>query len=290
MENKNIPDLDVVVLDALKMLETANLPGLSLDEFKKPLVVGSGNAEIVGRIIFKDSDAVFASESNYEEKLKNISEIDGVIVISASDIKHGPVIERVATSYGKSVKLITCNPLSEVSQKTVFPKISEPYTYNVSSYLGMILAKTKENPFEIYEFLKNMQMPSLSKREKYFLIVPSKFSEITRMLCIKFMELFGRNIAVNVETDDFMAHATTLVPADELFISFGKENNAWGKSDQRVTIPLPVNSDYGAMMAVAYFVIGQIQKQHEPYFKENIEEYCKKVSEIFGTTIEPIVG
>ena len=49
------------------------------------------------------SDAIFASESNYEEKLKNIKDIDGVVLISASGEKHAPVIAKVSKKYGKSM-------------------------------------------------------------------------------------------------------------------------------------------------------------------------------------------
>jgi hypothetical protein len=43
------------------------------------------------------------------------------------------------------------------------------------------------------------------------------------------------------------------------------------------------------MMAIGYYTVGQIQKAHPDYFKQNIESYCAKVSELFGVKINPIV-
>ena len=49
------------------------------------------------------------------------------------------------------------------------------------------------------------------------------------------------------------------------------------------------DADYVAMMAIGYVVIGNIQKQFPPYYKERIETYCKETSEMFGSLISPIV-
>lgn len=296
---ENLPDLDVAVLGALELFQKEKLPKINLDIYKRPLVAGSGNAEAAGRIIFQDFDAVFASESNYEEKLKHIQNIDGVILISASGGKHAPIIAKAAKELGNSVTLITNNPDSEAGKFTesgqtfVFPKNREPYTYNTSTYLGMILGYTGENPAEIYNFILEKinlaTFPDLSRYDKFFLIVPPRFSGIIRMLQVKFIELFGRKIARDIETSEYMKHAVTVAPSDELFISFGQENTLWGDAQNRLYIPLPEGADYGAMMAIGYYIIAQIQKQHPPYFKENIEKYTQEASKIFGQNISPIV-
>lgn len=295
---KNIPDLDVAVLGALELYQKEKLPTLNI-EYKRPMVVGSGNAEATGRIMFDDSDAVFASESTYEEKLKAIQDIDGVILISASGGKHAPIIAKHAKELGKRVTLITNNHRSEAGKILendsvfVFPKNREPYTYNTSTYMGMILGKTHEDPKSIYDFIKTkidaLSFPNFSSYDKYFLIVPPRFSGIIRMLEVKFIELFGRKIARDVETSEYMKHAVTVVPSNELFINFGDTNNTWGEPDKRLDVPLPENVDYAAMMAIGYYIIAQIQKQHPPHFKKNITAYTEKVSKIFRTTINPIV-
>ncbi len=290
----NIPDLDACVLGSLELFISKSLPKITIP-FSRPMVVGSGNAEATGRIIFRNKDAVFASESTYENKLKNIKNIDGVVLVSASGGKHAPIIAKTAKRYKKKVILLTNNKNAEAIQYSdtvkVFPKQKEPYTYNTSTYLAMILAMEKEDPKKIYNFIKNkidkIKLPDFSKHKKYFIIVPTKFSGIIRMIQVKFIELFGRKIARDVETIEYMKHATTIVPSNELFISFGEKNFKYGEN--RLNIPLPKNASYGTMMAISYYIIGKIQKQHPAWFKKNISNYCKQASKTFKHKIEPIV-
>jgi hypothetical protein len=286
---ENIPDLNVCVLGALELFQKTKIPKIKIP-YKRPLVVGSGNAEATGKIIFHDKDAVFANESDFEEKLKNIKSIDGVVLVSASGGKHSPMIAKISKKYGKHVTLITNNTESEAAKETdhkhkydvyVFPKQREPYTYNTSTYMGMILGKTGEDPAKIIRFIENkidkIKMPDFSKYNKYYLIVPPKFSEIIRMLQVKFIELFGRKIARDVETSEYIKHATTVVPSEnEIFISFGDKNKKYGKN--RLFIPLPKNADYATMMAIGYYIIGKIQGKQEDYFKKNIREYVRMAS------------
>lgn len=296
-DTDSLPDLDTVVLGALELFAQEKVPPLKTDMYERPMVVGSGNAEATGRIIFEDKAAVFASESSYEEKLKEIESIDGVVLVSASGAKHAPIIAKRSKKAGKPVTLITNTPdapASEYAGETfVYPKNREPYTYNTSTYMGMIFGHTQENPENIHQFITEtvsaVQFPDLSQYDKFYLIVPPEFSGIIRMLQVKFIELFGRRIARDVETAEYVKHATTVVPSDELFISFGEENTTWGEPENRLHIPLPKSVDYGALMAIAYYVIGQIQKAHPPYFKEHIDGYVQKASEEFGHEISVIV-
>lgn len=298
----DMPDLDIAVLGALELFSSVSVPTVDVNAYKHPLVVGSGNALAVGRIIFSDADAVFASESTYERVLASVPNIDGVVLISASGGKHAPGIARRAKELGKPIMLITNNPTAPAKEYVntdgrdrvlVFPKNREPYTYNTSTYMGMILGATGEDPARIRTFLEQhvtlSAFPNFSRRDKYVLILPSRFSAIAPMLHVKFTELFGRRVARDIETSEGMKHAVTVVPSDELFISFGEENTLWGALERRLHIPLPANAGYATMLAVGYFIIGQIQKQHPPYFKEHIAEYTRQASEVFGGTITPIV-
>jgi len=298
----SLPDLDIVVMGALELFKEQPLPKIDVSIYKHPLIVGSGNAEATGRIMFENDDAVFASESSFEEKLTNIPSIDGVVLISASGGKHAPKIVKKARELNRHVTLIT-NTKGSVAESEldhehdydefVFPKNREPYTYNTSTYMGMILGATGEDPASIEQFIKQtidtLELPDFSKYDKYYLIVPARFSGIIRMLQVKFIELFGRNIARDVETDEYVAHATTVAESDELFISFGNENTTWGKPENRLFVPLPEKANYGAMMAVGYYVIAQIQKAYPHYFKANIVDYTAEVSKIFKSEIKPIV-
>ena len=297
----SLPSLDTAVLGALEMLANEQVPSVDISSFKRPLVVGSGNAEATGRIIFAETDAVFASESSVDDKLANVSNIDEVIVVSASGGKHAPIIARKARDAGKHVTLITNTPNSPAQQELndseltalVFPKNREPYTYNTSTYMSMILGLTHENPAQIKRFIEEhvdtMQFPDFSQSNKYYLIVPPEFTDIIRMLNVKFIELFGRNIARDVETSEYVRHATTVAESNELFIAFGEPNTTWGKPENRVNVPLPEGAGYVAMMAIGYYTVAQIQKAQPQYFKQNIAAYCQFISGVFGEEINPIV-
>ena len=157
----------------------------------------------------------------------------------------------------------------------------------------MILGYTQEDPAKIQSFIKEtidiMDLSKLGQYEKFYCMVPTKFSLVTRMMQIKFTELFGRMIARDVETHENTKHATTVVKSNELFLSFGKEDTLWGDEGHRLSIPLPEWANYGTMIAVAYYVIGKIQKSQHPYFKERIVEYTDEISKVFGETISPII-
>lgn len=288
---EDIPSLDTAVLAALELFSEEELPEIKIPD-GKILVVGSGNAAHAGRIIFRDTDAILGTESSYLDKLPKV---DSVVLISASGGKHAPEIAEHSLRVGKKVALFTCNPKPRASfdQIYIFPKNREPYTYNVSTYLGMILSATGENSADVLSFIENeiasRDFSCLGKYDKFFLILPTEFSEIIPMLHIKFKELFGRMIARDIDTLEHMGHATTVVPAKELFISFGTENILWGRVEDRLHIPLPEKPGYAAMMALGYYVIGQIQRWQPPYFAENIDRYTQESSKIFGHEIKPIV-
>lgn len=299
----SLPNLDIVVLGALELFALSDLPTIDFKEYRHVLVVGSGNAEATGKVLFENTDTIFGSESTFEEELENITSIDGVVLISASGGKDAPRIAERSIELGRKVKLITeteDNPTKELLSQNenftqyVLPKNREPYTYNTSTYMGMILSKTREDPVAIKQYIESVidqiTLPDFSQYQKYFLIVPPEFSGICRMLQVKFIELFGREIARDIETSEYMRHATTVVPSqNELFISFGEENTVWGEPQHRLFIPLPNGADYGAMMAIGYYIVGKIQAYYPHLFKHNIEAYTEQVSQLFGKPISPIV-
>ena len=134
------------------------------------------------------------------------------------------------------------------------------------------------------------KIPShLRRYDSFFIIIPPEFEPIREMFLTKFDELFGSKVSGRVFTVEQAKHAKTVVPSDrELFISFGYGNKLFGK--HRWDVPLPKGANYGTLMALGYYILGQIQKQHPPYFKKNIESYCKETSKMFGQKIEVIVS
>ena len=110
------------------------------------------------------------------------------------------------------------------------------------------------------------------------------------MFLTKFDELFGPLVSARVFTFEQTKHATTVVGSErELFISLGCDNGVFGHERARLQVPLPPNAGYGAMMAIGYYVIGRLQSQYPPWFKNSLSTYCAKASAVFGQTISPIV-
>ncbi len=292
-DKSQIKDLDDIVISALELFSRQRPPSLEIPEFRRPLVVGSGNAIATGKILFHDRDAVFADESTLKETLNSHKDIDGAFLISASGGKHAPGIVKELRKRKLQTMLLTCNPDAPVgrlvSKIYVFPKQAEPYTYNTSTYLGMVLAKTGEDPKKILEHIKRMKIPqNLREYDAFFFTVPEQFDLVGEMLVTKFDELFGPMVSGRTFTLEQAKHAKTVIESDEeLFVSFGEKNRLFGA--KRLDIPLPRNAGYGAMIAVGYYVIGKIQKQHPPYFRESIEAYCKRASKLFGQDIRPMV-
>jgi len=297
---KDLINLDECVLNALDLFIEKGVSKLELPDFKRPIVVGSGNAAVTGKIIFEKSDAVFADESNYAQKLDTIKSIDGAVLISASGGKHAPIIAAELKKRRIKTILLTNTKDSQagkiVDEAHVFVKNPEPYTYNTSTYLGMILARTGEDPKKILntiEKIKNKIPSDLSKYKAFFILIPNEFENIREMFLTKFDELFGPNLLGRVFTPDETKHAKTVEPSDaELFIGLGYDNKLFGLPGQgknRLNIDLPDGFSYGTLLAVGYYIIGQIQKSNPPYFKENIERYIEEASKIFGEKLSVIV-
>ena len=129
---QNIPNLDTCVLAALELFSKTKLPSLPISKWKRPLVIGSGNAAAIGQIIFNDHDAVYANENSYQEKLLKIKNIDAVLIFSASGGKHAPLMAKEAKKRKKPVYLITNNQKALAAKELpsqnvfIFPKNREP--------------------------------------------------------------------------------------------------------------------------------------------------------------------
>lgn len=292
-------DLDVCVEQALELFIKEPLPRISFS-YERPLVVGSGNAAVTGRIMLRHHDAVFADESTYLDVLERVrnskSSVDGAVLISASGGKHAPIIASELKRRKIGSTLITNNenalaiPLVRLAH--VFPKNPEPYTYNTSTYMGMILSTTNENPKTILDFIKQNTKKRITKNtfkgyDAYLIIIPNEFDACRELFLTKFDELFGPKISARVFTQDQIKHAKTVVTSNkECVLGLGCEQTVWGDVD--VYIPLIQKANFAAVMAIGYYVIGNIQKQNPPYFKQNIASYVKKASNVFNQEIRVV--
>lgn len=295
-----IPTLDVAVLGALQLIAEKEIPHLDFSHLERPLILGSGNAFYTARILFEDLDADFADESTYEAALSEPERYDSVVVVSASGKKHAVDMVKKAIKAGLQTYLITNSPASPagdlLSEDAVFffPKNREPYTYNTSTYLTPIFGLTGEDAASVTTFIEKEVTKHLLRNfddyDTYTLLIPSRFTYARSMLRTKFDELFGPMVVGRIFTEEEVKHAKTVVSSGrELFISFGVENEHHGLVKNRVSVPLPEDVQYGAFLAISYFVVGKLQEAHPPYFAQSIERYTQTASRIFKQDIKPIV-
>ena len=165
----------------------------------------------------------------------------------------------------------------KIADKTyVFKSIDEPYTYNVSTYMGMILSATKENPVEILEFIKNIKLPDkFDDYKAYSFVLPDKYLNICPMLDIKKSELFGPNLSLRAFSQGHARHAKFVIRSkNELVISLSHKNEYFGDPESRWDLlSIPENFDFAAVMAITYYIVGKIQISKTQYYKENIKNY-----------------
>jgi len=283
--SEGMKNLNEVVLDALDLHASSSLPQLRLGRSKCRLVVASGNALPTGKILFRGEKCVFADEGQYEQVLKAHREIDSAVVISASGGKHAPSIVQHLVARKLPTCLLTCATDPAAGQflppSRVFKtrRIPEPITYNTSTYMGMMLAKTREDAKRIKQHLLKRVRPALRKLDfarysAFYLMIRPEFDSMREMFITKFDELFGPRLVGRCYTEPQTFHAKTVVPSEqELFISFGVKNRFFGTA--RLGIPLPPKAGPVAMMATGYYVIGCIQQQFPPWFKKNADQYAQ---------------
>ena len=281
MTKYKIKSLDEIVLAALDLFSKEPPNKLGIEGFKFPLIVGSGNAIHTGRIIFGGQAAIYATESDFKEVLKKYAplKISGVIVISASGEKDSVWELELAKKSGLKTILLTCSPESSATKVAdrvySYRKLAEPYTYNTSTYLGMILSATSEKAETIKKIIKKIKVPKKFKQyQSYSFILPDKFGSLAPMLDIKRHELFGPKVSLRAFSFGEARHAKFVVrDKKELVISFGK-NLYFGEGESRWEINLPDSADFGTLMSVCYYLIGLIQKSKPDYFKKNIIRFC----------------
>lgn len=282
-----IINLDENVLKALDFFLKNKLPRLNLKQFKLPFVVGSEGAFYTGRSIFSGRSAIFANESTFKKVIKAYSPavekgfIKQAVIINASGEKDGPWEIELAKKHGLHTTLLTCNADSTSAKLAdavlVYPKIAEPYTYNFSTYAGMILSATGEDPGKIKKIIKSIRLPKkYGKYESYSFILPDKYLNICNMIITKGEELFGGRLRLRAFTEGRARHAKFVVRWDkELVISAGVKNKYFGHSKHRWDIKLPKFADMATVLSVTYYLVGKIQQSRLPYFKKYVKSYCQ---------------
>ncbi|MEI7452218.1 MAG: hypothetical protein WCK37_03355 [Candidatus Falkowbacteria bacterium] len=281
-----IQNLNNIVNESLVFFSKNYPSKLDLKKFSFPLVIGSGNAYNTGLILFNDQPALFANESNLKETLNNYNElfkkkiIKDAIIISASGAKDSVWEIKAAKKLKLNTTLLTCEVGSEAAKTAnkviVYKKLPEPYSYNVSTYLGMILSKSQEDPKKIISFIKNTHPArNFKKYTAIAFIVPDEYAAICHFILAKADEIFGPHVAIRAFTAGDACHAKFINRSTkELVISFGKTNNFFGEPDHRLDIELPKYAGPALMFCLVYALLGKVQELKPAYFKKNIKNYC----------------
>ena len=282
----NIINLNENVLRALDFFAENRPPKLDIEKYSLPFVVGSVNAYNTGTILFSGKAAVFADESSFKSVVQSYKPaiekglIRDAIIISASGEKDSVWEVEVAKQNGLKTTLLTCNADSSAAkiadQVLAYRKIAEPYSYNMSTYLGMMLSVTGEDPAIIKQAIEKLNFPeNFSSYESFSFVLPDRFVNICPMIETKEHELFGGHLNIRAFSQGHARHAKFIIPWDkELVISFDEENKYFGDKNHRWDIKLPENANFAAMMSIVYYICGKIQESKPPYFAENIENYC----------------
>lgn len=297
---ENIPNLDQTVLNTLDFFVKNPPHHLDVARFKSPFVVGSGNAFNTGMILFSGKDAVLADESSFEsvigssDKTARDGSLRDAVVISASGGKDSVWEIKLAKKIGLRTILLTTKAQSDAAkiadEVIVYKSIAEPYTYNTSTYMGMIMSVTGENPASIKEYIESLNFPAnFDNYKTYSFVVPDKFKNICPMLDIKDGELFGPHSMIRAFPQGHGRHAKFVIRSkDELIMSLGQKNEFFGDPEARWDIDLPNDLDFAGVMAATYYIVGKIQASKHPYFKENIARYVAEDGPAaYGPGIKP---
>ncbi len=282
-----LPTLDEIVLQTLDFYIRTPPPTLDLSSYSMPFVVGSGNALSTGKVLFSGKAAIFADESNfkataaaYDQAVKKGLMTD-CVVISASGEKDSVWEIELAKSLGLKTTLLTCKPNSTAAtladQVVAYKSIAEPYTYNTSTYLGMILSTTREDPSAIQKQIEALVLPKgYTNYISYAFVLADPYVNVAPMIMVKGDELFGPHVMVRAVADGHARHAKFVHRWErELVISVGVDNTYFGDPNHRWHIALPEHVSYGTVMAMTYYLVGRIQKAKPPYFMDDIEAFCK---------------
>ena len=285
---ENIPDLDEIVLQTLDFFSKNRPPSINVGKFNSPFVVGSGNAYNTGLIIFSGKDAIFADESNFKSVISssNKNAQDGLprdaVIISASGGKDSVWEIELAKNQGLKTTLLTTKAESDAAKiaddVVVFKSIAEPYTYNTSTYMGMMLGTVYEDPSKIKGHIESLRFPEIFGDHKgYSFVVPDQFMQICPMLEIKQSELFGPKVSIRAFPQGHARHAKFVIrDPEEMVISLGQSNEFFGDPNHRWDISLPKDINFAEIMAITYYIVGKIQASKPPYFKQNIRRYISQ--------------
>lgn len=285
MLNNKIENLDETVIKALNYFIKERPKKLNFKRSQLKLVIGSVNAYNTAKLIFADFPVIFADETNLIKTLENFKTIinkkiiDEAIVISASGEKDAIWEIKACKDLKIKTTLLTCNlkasSIKLADKAIVFNKIAEPYSYNFSTYISMLLAYFQEDPKQIKNYLLNLKTPKNFKNYSYYsFILPNKWRAVADMIKVKDDEMFAAKSKIRAFSEGQARHAKFIYQdKNELVISFAK-NKYFGKKENRWEINTGNKKEAAFALSLAYFIVGLIQKNKTDYFKKSLKDYC----------------
>ncbi len=267
---------------AARFLETVELP--SLPHIPScALAVGSGNAAATARVLFPT--ALHATESSYTQLLPHVKT---VLVVSASGAKHAPLIVRTAREAGKRVLLVTTRqdaPAAAFASRVIrTPALDEPYSYNVSTYAGMLALLREDHAWRsVPRYAKRLDAFTLPVRPRMItIVVPDAAFWMIPFLLTKGDELFAARLPLRVFTLSELMHAKTIIPHPrEVFLLLGVKSPFFLKDRLVLRVPFP-SASHAVHLLMAYAVIGRIQEIMPDWFGRHIAAYTARLHQIFG--------
>lgn len=292
MTYNHLPNIDQTVLAALDFFSKNSPAKFKPESFQFPIVVGSGNAYNTAQVVFSNQAAIIANESNFKKTLASYQKlikqktIKDAIIISASGEKDSVWETALAKKHGLKTTLLTWTANSSAGQLAdkviVYKKLPEPYTYNVSTYLSLLLSTEKTSVAAIQKTIAALKLPNFQKYQAFAFILPDDFAAIAPMLEIKRDELFGPHVSLRAFSFGQARHAKFVNNFDkELVISLGK-NKYFGLAKNRWEIKLPKQVSASLIMSLTYYLVGKIQAGQKPYYKNNIAEFCLQGPKAYG--------
>jgi hypothetical protein len=276
-----IKSLAQITMEALDFFIAQAPKKISPKTLTPAIIVGSGNAYHTGQLIFSREKAIFASESDFRLKAKTWADkIKNAVIISASGEKDSVWETKLAKELGYQTTLLTClanSAAAKIAQQTiVYKRIAEPYTYNTSTYMGMLIGASNEKAKDIKAEVKKIRLPkNIDKYDSYSFVLPDELAPLAAMLEIKGRELFGSFLNIKAYTLGEARHAKFIHDnKKELIISLGQTNQYFGQN--RLNININLKSKPATAMAISYYIIGKIQEKKPQYFNKNIKKYCQK--------------
>lgn len=287
MSSNQIPYLHDSVLKALEFFKKEKKVKLKLPEDKLILAVGSVNAFNTAKLLLSNQATIFADESNLKntlqvfQKLIKDKVIKKALLISASGEKDAVWEMQELKKRNIEVTLLTCNPQASTIAMAdfhyVFKKLTEPYSYNFSTYFSMLLSSHNENIGEMIKYLKSLKIEKQLKNFNYFtFLLPDKWRAVADMIKVKDDELFAAKSSLRAFSYGQARHAKFIYQnKKEMVLSFG-DNDYFGFLENRLELKIPTKVGPAFALALGYYIVGLIQKQKPDYFKKSLKDYCLK--------------